>query len=200
MQRMTDEKKKKGWLRGIVDKVEAQAESQKEQQSANAAMAGNLVLEKQFGLNRVAIYEKGFVRVGRGGLNMLTALSPYETLKSIEYTEHIQDRSAAGAAWNGPLASKQRRGVALTIVTDRKVHSLSTEAQMLGGEDKAGRALEAAGKAVLADLANSRVAPATQAAPPDVADQIRKLADLHSAGILTDEEFAKKKADLLDRM
>ena len=29
------------------------------------------------------------------------------------------------------------------------------------------------------------------------ADEIRKLADLHSAGILTDEEFSAKKAQLL---
>ena len=32
------------------------------------------------------------------------------------------------------------------------------------------------------------------------ADQIKKLADLHQAGILTDDEFAAKKADLLKRM
>lgn len=35
---------------------------------------------------------------------------------------------------------------------------------------------------------------------PDVADQIRKLAELRDAGILTEEEFAEKKADLLRRM
>ena len=39
-----------------------------------------------------------------------------------------------------------------------------------------------------------------QPAPIDVADQIRRLADLHSAGILTDDEFSAKKADLLGRL
>jgi hypothetical protein len=34
----------------------------------------------------------------------------------------------------------------------------------------------------------------------DIAAQIDKLADLHARGVLTDEEFASKKADLLDRM
>jgi hypothetical protein len=34
----------------------------------------------------------------------------------------------------------------------------------------------------------------------DVVEQITKLASLHSAGILTDEEFAQKKADLLQRL
>jgi hypothetical protein len=46
-------------------------------------------------------------------------------------------------------------------------------------------------------------APAPAAAPPpaepqpDLADQLRKLADLRDAGILTDEEFAAQKAKLL---
>ena len=31
-------------------------------------------------------------------------------------------------------------------------------------------------------------------------DQIRKLAGLHEEGILTEEEFAAKKADLLKRL
>lgn len=33
-----------------------------------------------------------------------------------------------------------------------------------------------------------------------VVGQIRKLAELHEAGILTDEEFSAKKAELLDRL
>lgn len=43
----------------------------------------------------------------------------------------------------------------------------------------------------------------TQSAPaptPDLAGQIRKLAELRDAGILTDEEFVEKKAELLARM
>lgn len=200
---MSDEKKK-SWLRGAVDKVQAQVDNQKAQQAEGATKAGNLTIEKQFGLSRVAIYDGGFVRVGRGGLNMLTALSPYEQLKSIKYAEQVQDRSAIGAAWKGPLASKQRRALSLTIVTDRKVHTLSTEGEMLSGDDKAGRALEAAGQVILDELRSTPAnAVSSVSAPPpapDVADQIKKLADLHAAGIVTDEEFAAKKADLLDRM
>jgi hypothetical protein len=40
-------------------------------------------------------------------------------------------------------------------------------------------------------------APATE---PSIPDQIRALADLHAVGILTDEEFGAKKAELLARM
>ena len=35
---------------------------------------------------------------------------------------------------------------------------------------------------------------------PDPAEQLAKLAELHKAGVLTDEEFAIKKADLLKRI
>ena len=31
-------------------------------------------------------------------------------------------------------------------------------------------------------------------------DQLKKLGELHAAGILTDSEFASKKADLLSRL
>jgi hypothetical protein len=35
---------------------------------------------------------------------------------------------------------------------------------------------------------------------PDVLDQIAKLADLHAAGVLTDDEFQTKKSELLNRL
>ena len=42
-------------------------------------------------------------------------------------------------------------------------------------------------------------APRTPAArdPADIAERIRHLGELHEAGLLTDDEFTKKKADLL---
>ena len=36
------------------------------------------------------------------------------------------------------------------------------------------------------------------AAKPDPLDQLKKVADLHAAGVLTDEEFATEKAKLLN--
>lgn len=42
------------------------------------------------------------------------------------------------------------------------------------------------------------VAPAPQAPPPpDPIEQLKKLAELHSAGVLTDDEFAAQKARVL---
>ena len=40
-------------------------------------------------------------------------------------------------------------------------------------------------------------APATRRDPADIADRIRHLGDLHLAGLVTDEEFRRKKAELL---
>ncbi len=46
-----------------------------------------------------------------------------------------------------------------------------------------------------------RMRPVDQApAAPDIAGQIEKLAELHQKGMLSDSEFAAKKAELLDRM
>jgi Bacterial PH domain/Short C-terminal domain len=63
----------------------------------------------------------------------------------------------------------------------------------------------------MADLLRSRtfgaqeVAPAADSAQseqqaPDIPDQIRKLGELRDAGMLSEEEFEAKKADLLSRM
>ena len=40
----------------------------------------------------------------------------------------------------------------------------------------------------------------TPTAAPTVADQIKQLAELHTAGIVSDDEFVQKKAELLRRM
>lgn len=51
------------------------------------------------------------------------------------------------------------------------------------------------------DLADSLRALLTRrAAADDVIERIRRLGELHDAGVLTDEEFAAKKAELLRRL
>ncbi|HUP86574.1 MAG TPA: SHOCT domain-containing protein [Acidimicrobiales bacterium] len=47
------------------------------------------------------------------------------------------------------------------------------------------------------DAAPAAATPAATASPVDVADQLRKLAELRDQGILTDEEFAMQKQKLL---
>lgn len=196
---MPDMAKEKSWWRDAKMKVEGQIENAKAQHAEGAAAAGNLVVEKTFGTSTIAIYDGGFVRVTV--LRGMTPFTPFEKLRSIQYRETVQDRgSLSNVAYRLPGASKQKRTVHLTIATDRKVHTLTSEAGPMGGDVKSGMALEAAGRAVLDTSASMETARGAAAAPPDIADQLRKLADLHSAGVLTDEEFAAKKADLLNRM
>ncbi len=40
----------------------------------------------------------------------------------------------------------------------------------------------------------------TDSPPADLIDQLRRLGELHDAGVLTDEEFARKKASILERI
>lgn len=193
--------KGKGWFRGALDKIEAQVDTKKAEFEEGVARAGNVTIEKTFGTTLIAIYDGGYVRLSKV-LNSMTPMTPYEKLKSITYREQVQDRGRAERAWQGPLSSKQKRTVYLTVATDRKVHTLSAEASMLSPNDKTGMALEAAGQAVLSDAGSAAApaAPPASAGVSDVPDQIKKLADLHAAGVLTDEEFNAKKAELLGRM
>jgi hypothetical protein len=46
----------------------------------------------------------------------------------------------------------------------------------------------------------NRPEPAQMVSAVDPMDQLRKLAELHDAGVVTDEEFAAKKAKLLDQV
>jgi len=54
--------------------------------------------------------------------------------------------------------------------------------------------------AVVAAIREAQGAFSVGAAIPDAADQIGKLAALRDSGVLTEEEFAAKKAELLSRM
>lgn len=64
-----------------------------------------------------------------------------------------------------------------------------------------GETFIAAYRRVRSESAASSAVPAQPAASaPDLADQIRKLGELRDAGILTDDEFTTKKAELLSRI
>lgn len=73
-------------------------------------------------------------------------------------------------------------------------------------EDKVALGLEVAGRGVLDALA-VRPAGSVPAVTPlpavdqsDVIEQIKKLGELHAAGVLSDEEFSSKKTELLNRI
>ena len=88
--------------------------------------------------------------------------------------------------------------------SDSKPGSTDENAMMFEGETRHHfAALKSMVEERMARVRASRYgAPSAFGAPsgPDITEQIRKLADLHAAGILSDEEFATKKAELLARM
>lgn len=188
---------KKGLFAKMGDAINRAASEAEDRKEANTATYGAVVKKGMFGVKTVEIYETGYVRVGV----ILTGKSPYEKLKSIKFTQQVQDRSAAGHLWSsGGMGSRDKRVLLLTIATDRQVHTLSTEGQMGRTEDKLGLALEAAGNSVI-----SGAAPAptviTHAAPEiTAADKLRQIADLHRDGVLSDEEFAAAKGKLLGQL
>lgn len=193
--------------------VEQKQRQAAETNAANASVpkpddAGDRIEMASFGRRTIEIYDGGYVRV----LSLLDWNAPFEKLRSIKYSHQVQDKSAGGralasiATWGvSRLASNEKRVLFLTIATDAKVHTLKTTGDMTRLADQAGKKLEAAGQAIIgAQAAAPVVAHATAhdapPAAPDPMEQLRKLAELRDAGILTEEEFTAKKADILGRM
>lgn len=187
----------------VVRSAAAEAETQF---AEGQTIAGNLIHRATFGINTVEVYDKGYVRVGA----LLTKKSPFEKLRSAKYTFQVQDKSAGGRAVAGLmtgglnyLTSKEKRVLLLTIATDRRVHTLSTEGGMGRSEDKIGLGIEAACHGVLAVANSSPGVPPSVAAPqpavtPTLATQVRELAELHQQGLLSDEEFSAAKQRLIE--
>lgn len=196
-----------------VEQKQRQAAETNAANAANASVpkpddAGDLIEMASFGGRTIEIYDGGYVRV----LSLLGWNAPFEKLRSIKYSHQVQDKSAGGRALASfatlgvsRLASNEKRVLFLTIATDAKVHTLKTTGGMTRLDDQAGKKLEAAGQAIIgAQAAAPVVAHATAhdapPAAPDPMEQLRKLAELRDAGILTEEEFTAKKADILGRM
>ncbi len=97
------------------------------------------------------------------------------------------------------------RGVARTAVVAGTASAVSGRVQRRQAEKFADRdqqimASRAEGWEQGAQQGYAQAAPPAQAAPapqPDVIEQLKQLGELHSQGILTDEEFAAQKAKLL---
>jgi hypothetical protein len=73
------------------------------------------------------------------------------------------------------------------------------------GHDEAAQIKELLTSLIIGNHPAQQVSNAPPAAPappdgPDVMEQIRKLGELKEAGLLSEEEFQAKKADLLDRL
>jgi hypothetical protein len=123
----------------------------------------------------------------------------------------------------GQLAKMMAGKSVLTIVTDKKIHTLTNQVKTVGAPivkrecESVGEALERAGNSVLTALGRGPVVPnvpalpSGQVEPPqrvsaspvstvDVTASLRDLAQLHSEGFLDDEEFLEAKRQLLGKL
>lgn len=123
----------------------------------------------------------------------------------------------------GQLAKMMTGKSVLTIVTDKKIHTLTNQVKTVGAPivkrecESVGEALERAGNSVLSALgrgpvvSNAPALPSGRAEPPqrvsaspvstvDVTASLRDLAQLHSEGFLDDDEFLEAKRQLLGKL
>jgi hypothetical protein len=171
---------------------------------------GGKVLDENFGTRRVRLYEKGYVRVTMLALGG----GSFEKIIMVAGEANVQSKTGVGRFAAGVLTlgantlvtSNKRGGFYLTIVTDLKTHQLKADASIVGSESdikamykivNTAESLLASQDAAVAPDASSGIAPVNLGTPPDLGNELEKLSNLFSKGLITSEEFASAKAKLL---
>lgn len=150
------------------------------------------------GKSSIAVDRVGSVRFvparrtsGQGYIQFLLADDPHAELRNKSYGRK-DDRVAAGTdPFSCTFARKEQPDFeAIKNAVEAAIGVVT--APVVEDEDDA---IDEAG-------APMDFAPAPKPAPQaeSVADKLRQLAELHAEGILTDDEFSAKKAELLDRL
>lgn len=163
---------------------------------AGEGLDGAVMVAKGSG-GRITLYEDR-VKIKHEGLVGLTK-GIYKGDKEIPIDQ------ITAIQWRDPSAVFSGH-IQFTIMggsSDSRAGSLDENSMMFNGNDKAEFArLKAEVEKRMAVFRQARLGGPAAAAPaaPDFADQIRKMSELRDAGILTEDEFSAKKADLLSRM
>jgi len=106
------------------------------------------------------------------------------------FSEDAQKSIAAMQVW---LEQKGER-------LDEKLDQLGAWAERKAAEQESKEAAKRAKKAAKDAPRDAPSPPVAAASSPDIAEQIRSLAKLRDDGLITDEEFETKRAELLARM
>lgn len=171
---------------------------------------GQKVFSGTFGGHSIEVYDGGFIRVAL----FMKHTTPYERLLSINTKQVVQDKSAGGRALASAatagisnLYSNEKRRVYLTIATDVKTRSL-----MQVNGDREALSIEAAGQGILEAIRHTQlITPTAQSAPQepqtqpqhtgtDPIEQLQRLKNMREADLITDEEYAAKRAEILNRL
>jgi len=177
-------------------------------------LTGSKFFERSFGLTNIVLYENGYARFGTSLLGMAGQPGAPERLLGASTSTQVQDKSAGGRAVAAGmsfgmslLASNEKRLVFLTITTDKQVRVLKMDGDMMRTVDRS--AMEIAARAAALIEQSGALPTAVReiagnenpvANRDDVIEQIKRIAELRDAGILTPEEFEAKKTELLNRI
>lgn len=151
----------------------------------------------------VSIYRDGTFTTTKGMAGVGVESEPDRLLGFDHDSDSMRRKSVTGraaaaivTAGTSPLVASNNRGVIYVTVTGERTGARTFTTRNPSGEIlTAVRTLKAAADTVITSSSSESAEP-----PADVMTQIQRLAELHAAGALTDEEFATKKAQLLDRL
>tara|TARA_B100001964_G_C13847041_1_gene428441 strand:+ start:32 stop:625 length:594 start_codon:yes stop_codon:yes gene_type:complete len=153
----------------------------------------NLIFEMNGGIGDILkVYKDKITITPKGTIGFLT--KGLQGTKTIPYTSitSVQVRKAGSAISGyiqfGVLGGNESRKGAFDAMTDENTFAfMKTERNSLAIE---------IGKYVESQMIKLN-RPQTQSAPISIADEIRKFAELKKDGLITEEEFDKKKKELL---
>lgn len=136
---------------------------------------------------------------GKGiGLLVLTDRRLLFILEGVmsQQTEDFPLDKISSVQWNAGFAT----GTVIVFASGNKAEIKSVQKEDGKEITDLIRARLSGGPSAIAGPAQQQEAPPASSVEPDLFEHIRKLGQLHDAGILTDEEFATKKAEILARM
>ena len=209
------ERPKMGKFRDVIQQAKGEfAEQNRIEQEKTAkkglsddefAKYGRKVLDEVCAGRRVRLYENCYVRVAYVG-------GEFEKLLGVSGTADVAKKTAlgrtlaAGATLGLSLLSPNKRGdMYLTITTDRKTHQMhmspptELELKSMHKISTTAAALLSSEISLQHDPSAVTRAPLEQGAPVSIADELKKLTELLSQGMITEEEFVLAKSKILDR-
>lgn len=207
-QKESEAKKQKydAWVQAKQAERAVSAEDKAQQSSEKVALCGPLIANESFGSKTIRFYEKGYVTVTT---NLMKEKQPEKLLDVLLSTE-IAKKSGAGrlvagvmtSGLNLVMSSNMRGDIYLSLTTNVTTHMIHVPTPSPSNL-KSARKIEAVAQSLISKRATrGSVTPEDQkhapsAITPTLGDQLSKLADLHQAGALSDDEFAAAKSKLI---
>ena len=187
------------------NRVEQEKRAKKGLSDDEFAKYGRKVLDEVCAGKRVRLYENCYVRVAYVG-------GEFEKLLGVSGTADVAKKTAlgrtlaAGATMGFSLLSPNKRGdMYLTITTDRKTHQMHmsppTELELKSMHKISTTAAALLSSEISRQHEPSVVAgvPLEQGGPVSIADELKKLTELLSQGMITEEEFVLAKSKILNK-